>query len=127
MTEKTPLNRREFLERAALLGAVTIGAGSILAACESDTSSPASTEGAAAGGEETISCNDAAATADLSAAELATRTNNNYVDQTTNPEQRCDNCSLYTQPAAGQTCGGCSVVAGPINPGGWCSIWVPAA
>lgn len=127
MSAKTPLNRREFLERAAILGALTVGAGSLLAACETQERPPAGTDETADAGNGEFSCDDAAATSDLTEAEMATRTNNNYVDQTPNPQQRCDNCALWVDAEAGQNCGGCTVVAGPIHPAGWCSIWVPAS
>ena len=126
MSEQKPLNRREFLERAAMLGALTVGAGTILAACEAQER-PERQAAAPEAGNDTFSCNDPEDIAGLSEAELATRTNNNYVDQTPNPEQRCDNCALWSDPTPGQQCGGCSVVAGPIHPAGWCTIWVPAS
>ena len=124
MSDSKPLNRREFLERAALLGALTVGAGTLLAACEQ----PAPTNGeepAPAAENGDFSCDSPEDVAGLSEAEMQTREANNYVDQTPNPEQRCDNCALWEDPAAGEDCGGCSVVAGPIHPAGWCQIWVP--
>ncbi|MFU8802250.1 MAG: high-potential iron-sulfur protein [Bradymonadaceae bacterium] len=121
MNERTYLSRRQFLERAALLGAVSVGGAAFLAACESQPAQPAAAPEAAAAD---FSCTDVSG---LNAAQIATRTTNEYVDQTPNPEQRCDNCALWVDPAAGENCGGCSVVAGPIHPAGWCKIWVPAS
>lgn len=126
MSEKSLLNRRQFLERAAMLGALATGAGTLLSACEPSGSSP--TTGSTRKGNteagESVSCDDLSG---LSEAQIATRTNNAYVEETPKPEQRCDNCALYTQPDSSAECGGCTVVAGPINPGGWCRIWAPAA
>ncbi|RDV38494.1 hypothetical protein DV096_06655 [Bradymonadaceae bacterium TMQ3] len=127
MSEKTLLNRRQFLERAAILGALATGAGTFLAACEPSGQSQAtgSTRKGQAGTEASaVSCDD---TSGLNEAQIATRTTNGYVEKTSKPDQRCDNCALYTKPEAGADCGGCTVVAGPINPGGWCRIWAPAA
>src|SRR5690554_6910451 len=115
MSEKSLLNRRQFLERAAILGALATGAGTLLTACEPSGSSPTtgSTRKGQQGGEaQAVSCDD---TSGLNEAQISTRTTNGYVEQTPKPEQRCDNCSLYTQPESGADCGGCTVVAGPIN------------
>ncbi|RAL22753.1 hypothetical protein DL240_07590 [Lujinxingia litoralis] len=132
MNEKTLLNRRQFLERAALLGALATGGVSLLAACQpSGSGQPSGSKpkgqatGAQEGGQaQQVNCDD---TSGLSEAQVATRTANGYVEQTPKPDQRCDNCALYTAPEAGASCGGCTVVAGPINPGGWCRIWAKKA
>lgn len=129
MTEQKPLNRREFLERAAMMGAVALGGSALLAACDSQGGSggqPAQQQQQqqAAGGD--FSCNEPAQLSDLSEAQMQTRTVNEYVDSSPKPEQHCSNCALYTQPEGGSQCGGCTVVAGPIHPEGWCRVWVPA-
>lgn len=100
------LSRREFIERALALGAVAVGAGVVLQGCS-----------------KPLDCSD---TTGLSADDAATRTNNGYVEATTTPGQTCANCQLYTAGAA-NACGGCTVVKGPINPSGWCRIWVQRA
>ncbi|HVE03501.1 MAG TPA: twin-arginine translocation signal domain-containing protein [Rhizomicrobium sp.] len=35
--------------------------------------------------------------------------------------KRCDGCSLFQPPSA------CKLVAGPIDPAGWCRFWVKKA
>lgn len=119
MNDRTFLSRRDFLERAAMLGALSLGATTLLAACEQparEAGTPAAAPAAA------FTCTDVSG---LTPAQVATRTANDYVDVSPKPEQLCDNCALYTEPAAGAQCGGCTVVAGPIHPKGWCKIWVP--
>jgi hypothetical protein len=123
------LNRREFFERAAMLGAVAAGAGSFLAACQKQGGNGAEAEGGAGaqkaegggakGGE--LSCTD---TAGLSEQQIKVRESLNYVDKSPKPEQLCENCQLYKEaPSAGE-CGGCQTVPGPIHPKGWCTAWV---
>ncbi len=124
MNDSRPLNRRQFLERAAMLGALSVGGMALLSACEADPGD-GPTPTAADDGNGDFSCNEPGQLEGLSEAEMQTREVNNYVDTTPNPEQRCDNCGLWEDPAAGENCGGCTVVAGPIHPAGWCSIWVP--
>lgn len=100
------VSRREWLSQAAVAVAAVAGAGTLLAACK--------------GGGGSLSCAD---TTGLSEADIATRTANAYVEATTNPAQNCANCVLYVVGAP-NACGGCTVVKGPINPAGWCNIWV---
>jgi hypothetical protein len=42
-----------------------------------------------------------------------------------NEEKRCANCVQFIPPAAGQQLGACQIVAGPINPNGWCMAFTP--
>lgn len=98
-----PLSRRAFLERAAVLGAAAAGAGALLAACNSGG-------GAAA-------CND---TAGVDAAGQQIRTSLQYVSASPDAAKTCDKCALFT---AGQGCGTCSAVPGPIAPGASCSAF----
>jgi hypothetical protein len=46
-----------------------------------------------------------------------------YVAETPNPGERCDNCAYWEAPRGGAACGGCTAIAGPIHPGGWCDLW----
>ena len=106
MNTEKQMNRRTLLKRSlAVVGAVT--AVPILHAC--------------GGGDDKLSCTDVSS---LSLEQRQTRDSLQYVDQTADPAKRCDNCQLYTQPQGGNGCGGCSVVAGPINPAGYCASWV---
>lgn len=132
MSDTTPLNRRQFLERAAILGALSFGAASLFLACDQQAangngqaSAPPPTQQPQAAAD--FSCNNPENIAGLSDPEKETRSVNEYVDKTPNPEQRCDNCGLWQDPQPGEDCGGCTVVAGPIHPAGWCRIWVPAS
>ena len=110
-----------------MLGALTVGGATLLAACESSPADSGESAPAAAEGGGEFSCNEPGQLEGLTEAQIQNREAQNYTDTTPNPAQRCDNCGLWEDPAPGENCGGCSVVAGPIHPAGWCSIWVPAA
>jgi hypothetical protein len=125
------LNRRDFFRRAAVMGASVAGAGVFLSACKQDGADAKKTDkakadkadkGAAKDGE--LSCMD---TSGLTDAEKKTRESLKYVDKSPKPDKDCENCKLYTEPKEPGTCGGCTVVAGPIHPDGYCISWQAAA
>jgi len=112
------LNRKDFLKKFSLMGVAAVGASSLITACgggSSESPAPAPARSAA------DPCTDVSG---LSETDLQMRSNVNYVEVTEIPEQRCDNCQLYTQPSNGG-CGGCLLFAGPVTAAGWCSSWVP--
>lgn len=102
---KRPLSRRDFLERAALIGVASAGVG-LLGACTS-------------GGGGALTCTD---TTGLAPADVQMRETLQYVDASPEANKNCLNCQLYT-PAAEGECGGCTVVKGPIHPLGYCTSW----
>jgi hypothetical protein len=109
------VTRREFLERAAILGAA-FGAAPLLAACASSEEGAATGDDVAAG---PIDCTDTSA---LTEDEVKTRTDLEYVEMSEMPDQNCLNCEQYDGDAT--ACGACTLVPGPINPEGWCISWV---
>ena len=104
------LDRRQFLARAAWLGAATAAGGLVLGSTSCSKK------------ESTPQCNDVSG---LQPAQRTIRQTLQYVDNTTNPEQDCENCALYVAAEAGSSCGTCTSVPGPISPRGWCAAWVP--
>lgn len=40
-------------------------------------------------------------------------------------DYNCARCRYWTEPAPGQTLGGCTLVSGKIARGGWCAVWMP--
>lgn len=128
MKNDDKMTRRELLVKTAAAGAITLGAGAFLAACEPKKSGDgAAGPGAAADGAADKSCNDPQDLAALSEAEIKQRQALQYVDASPKPEQNCANCQLYVEPASGKFCGGCNVLKGPVNPDGWCTAWVKKA
>ena len=121
-------SRRDFLLKASALGALAAGGSSLLAACGgkeggtqapgtgSSTAAPPAQEQAAA----SASCDDLSG---LTEQEKQMRTALQYVDHTTMPDKRCDNCQLYIPPEGDAPCGGCKILKGPIAPAGYCTSW----
>lgn len=106
MDDGNKITRREMLGRGLLLGAVaTVGTNLFLTAC---------------GGSSSLDCTS---TAGLSAGDIATRTGNQYADTSADAAKKCSGCNFYTGVGAA-ACGTCTVVKGPINPGGSCRLWV---
>ncbi len=120
------LSRRDFFVRATAVGAVTVGSGTILAACgggdsqSADNAPPPPANDTSGDTMASADCTDVSALTD---AEKQTRTSLQYVDQTANPDQRCDNCQLYVAATGDSACGTCQIIKGPINPAGYCISW----
>ncbi len=112
MKDREQLSRRDFVRKLSVFGFVGLGAGSILKACgngeeaETDPDDP---------------CNDLS---DLTDDEIQTREAFEYVAETPNPDERCDNCQFWLPDEHGEECGGCDLFAGPVHPAGWCNSWV---
>jgi len=100
------LSRRDLLQKSAAFGVLAVvGAGA--AAC--GKSEP-----------KGLSCSD---TTSLSASDAQVRTSLSYVDNSTEPGKVCAGCQQFL-PAAPDTCGGCKVLKGPINPKGNCKSFL---
>jgi hypothetical protein len=102
------LSRRAF-GRFVVGAGVGVAGGALLVACgKSEPATPA------------LSCTD---TSSLDEAGVTTRIDNEYVDHTPIKDKPCSACAQY-EPAPAGSCGGCKVVKGPINPDGYCKVWV---
>lgn len=100
------IGRRDAAKRMLMvLGAAAV-APSVLAAC---------------GGKEEggLTCTD---TTGLTPAQITTRQSQQYTDVSPHADKTCDNCNFYTAAPPNQ-CGGCTVIAGPIHPDGYCNLW----
>lgn len=123
MTERK-LNRREFMERAMVLGLAASGMGATLMACSAPKRDGG--EAKAAGGEApkpaaaALNCTDVSG---LSDGEKKGREMNKYIEISATAGKNCANCALYEDKGP-DACGGCKVVKGPINPKGYCTLWV---
>jgi hypothetical protein len=102
------LDRRDFLKMALGVGAA---ATSLVAL------------GGCSSGPKALNCTD---TSGLSAGELALRKQLQYVDKTPDAAKECSGCQFF-QSKGPETCGGCTLVKGPINPKGYCTSWVKKA
>jgi hypothetical protein len=68
-----------------------------------------------------LACTD---TTGLSPTDVTVRTSLAYVDNSVEPGKTCSNCQQFIANAAGNACGTCKVVKGPINPAGYCKSYV---
>jgi hypothetical protein len=96
------LGRREVLKRSLIV----LAAAPILGACGS--SGP-----------------DCSSTAGLDPTAIANRTTQQYVEHSVRASSHCSSCRFYTAGAAGG-CGTCQLIAGPINPDGYCNLFSAA-
>ncbi|NBC18088.1 MAG: hypothetical protein GVY18_12325 [Bacteroidetes bacterium] len=120
-------SRRAFLGRFAALGAAGLGLSSAVAACgggeDGGQQAPAATESAPAGDGDQVVAADCEGFDALTDQDLQMRETLQYADESPNPEQLCNNCRFYNEPADGEVCGGCQLFKGPVAPEGWCSSW----
>lgn len=49
---------------------------------------------------------------------------NQYTETAPDPAKKCSGCAQWTGAPNAKSCGGCKVVKGPINPDGWCKLFV---
>ncbi len=123
-TQDEKLSRRQFFERAMILGAAAAGVGALVA-CDSpkrsDGAAPAEGDKKAEAPAAGPVCDDQAG---VDAAMKANRDTFKYVTQAADPAKPCDACQLFK---IGSPCGTCTVVKGPIAPKGGCTAWAPKA
>lgn len=104
------INRKDFLKRAAILGASTVSFTAFLESCGGNNKPV-----------ENDPCGD---TSKLTAAELQTRETFMYTGKSPYEDKVCSICSYYVAPKANEHCATCEVVKGPINPMGYCNSFV---
>ena len=114
---KESLDRRAFLQRLSFVG---LGMAAVVSGCGS-SDEPAAKPQAAKPQAAPDPCGD---TSGLTEQDLNIRKSFQYVAQTPEPAKLCTNCQFWVAAPAGQTCGGCQIIKGSINPNGWCSQWV---
>lgn len=114
------LTRRQFLAPAAVVGAGVLAGASPLSGCGRVRSKEERIAELARSLDAALVCTD---TSGLWPAEIKTRTENEYVDHSSRPDQFCLLCTNFMKPPGGRVCGTCRTVRGPINPGGWCKAF----
>ncbi len=70
--------------------------------------------------EEKLTCTD---TTGLSPAEVEQRESAEYTDESPHERKKCDNCNWYKVASPQGSCGGCTLLKGPIHPKGYCTLW----
>jgi hypothetical protein len=99
MQDGNKLGRRELLKRSLIV----IAAAPVWSACGSP-------------GPE---CSDVSG---LDATALANRQTQQYVEHSVRASSHCSGCRFFTAGAA-NACGSCTLIAGPINPDGYCNLF----
>lgn len=113
MSKDNSISRKAFLGKLSMLGLAGAGAGVFLKGCGN---------GEEAGEAAADPCADLSG---LSESDIQLRETLQYVAETPNPGERCDNCEYWIEDQHGPQCGGCTLFAGPVHPGGHCVSWVP--
>ena len=115
-----PLGRRAFLNRTLAIGAAGLGVSTVLAACGGDSAGNDATA-------EAVDSSACAGYASLSQTDLDSRQALGYVDVTPIEAQVCGNCRFKAAYEQDASCLGCTLFAGPVSPGGYCTGWAAAA
>ncbi len=119
MKSKHTASRRAFLEKLAALGLASLGGSVFLAGCagkEEQSATPPA--------ETAVTCNDVSGLSpEVRQQREQLIQTLQYVEQSPYPDKVCSNCAFWKAPPEGQTCGGCQLIPGPINPNGYCTSW----
>lgn len=120
------LTRAVFLKQLVASGAL-FGGLALLAGCSSgEPENSFESEEAPSGSTRTDgSPSDCGDLSGISAEERENRELYGYVEETSFPDSRCDNCSLYLPPDEEGGCGGCILFSGPVFAEGYCDYWAP--
>lgn len=120
------LSRATFLKQMVASGAL-LGGVALLAGCSSGEPENSSGSDEVPSGSTRTDTNpsDCGDLSGISAEERENRELYGYVEETSFPDSRCDNCSLYIPPDEEGGCGGCILFSGPVFAEGYCDYWAP--
>lgn len=122
-------NRRRFIGHAvslalSLVGGATLigcggnGGGSKTGTLADSTANPDKDALARFGGN----CDDFSK---LKEKDYEVRKNLGYQKSSPTEETQCQHCNLWLPPRENESCGGCTLFTGPIEPQGTCTYWAP--
>ena len=123
MTEREEENsRRIFLNRLLVSGVALVAGGLSVVGC-GNTEKPKTAE-KKEGLPERFggNCGDFSK---MKEADFEAREKLGYVDESPAEDTQCQICNLWLPPRENETCGGCTLFTGPINPKGTCTYWAP--
>lgn len=116
--DKRKMERRAFIKGTVSSSlAVILGTAYALTGCTNSGKQGAADKDQ---GKAVSSCDDYSQVDEVN---LRKRNQLGYVKQTSNPDNRCDNCKLYIAPKEGEHCGGCQLFTGPVFKEGYCTYW----
>lgn len=113
----TGYSRRKFIRKYLMAGTALVGGSFFFTSCNSKKK-----EQDESSSSDVNACNDLSG---ISESELAKRKSFGYTEETPIPENKCDNCSLYMPPEAGDKCGKCMLFKGPVYSSAYCTYWAP--
>lgn len=122
-------DRRIFLKRLLSAG-VLLGGGLPMLACgggngqkgAASATADADTSNSGATSRFGGNCDDFSK---LTEADYEVRKRLGYEKVSPSEETQCRYCNLWLPPRATETCGGCTLFTGPIEPAGTCTYWAP--
>ena len=119
------MTRKEFLQALGLFGFATLSGGSLLSSCgQKEEAMQTARQPAKAKPAPKKPADPCADVSGLNEAELKMRNETlKYVARSPEANKLCDNCKFWEPPTAGEFCGGCELIKGPINPKGYCTSW----
>lgn len=119
---KQAFSRRDFFKKCALTLPGLTGLSFLGTGCENNTAVDNPQTKSPPNSPDSANCDDLSA---LTKAELEARKKLNYEDVATDKTRICNVCALYIEPPQGGECGHCTLVKGPIKPGGTCAYFAP--
>jgi hypothetical protein len=118
---KNEMTRKEFLH-VAFWGLAAGAGATLLASCGGKEEQAQTTAQKPAA--EPVAADPCADVSGLTQPELTMRNETlKYVAHSKEEGKRCDNCKFWEPAVEGETCGGCTLIKGPINPEGYCTSW----
>lgn len=124
-------DRRVFLKRMVSACVLLGGSGLALIGCggggKEQPADASSTAGADTPDGDATSrfggnCDDFSKLTD---ADWEVRERLGYETVSPSAETECNTCNLWLPPRPNETCGGCTLFTGPIEPKGTCTYWAP--
>ncbi|WP_257957479.1 high-potential iron-sulfur protein [Parapedobacter tibetensis] len=113
--------RRYFLHKLIATGFYFLAGSTVLSACKGGNKR-SQENGKEASDRFGGNCGDFSK---LTEGDFQTRKKLGYVEKSPAEDTQCQYCNLWLPPKENQTCGGCTLFAGPIEAEGTCTYWVP--
>ncbi|WP_257668306.1 hypothetical protein [Parapedobacter tibetensis] len=121
MAPKQENTRRAFIQQLVTSGFYVATGGIFIAGCGNATNKKKEKEEELSdrfGGD----CGDYSK---LTKDDFKIRKQLGYEEKSPMEDTQCQLCNLWLPPKKGQTCGGCTLFKGPIEPEGTCTYWAP--
>jgi len=120
-------NRRKFIGRAFSLAAAGFTAATWIGCKGNSESGNNNTADNTATSDDTLerfggNCDDFSKLTD---ADFEMRKNLGYQKESPTEDTQCQHCNLWLPPRPNESCGGCTLFTGPIEPTGTCTYWAP--